>query len=78
MLAPLLMRFMICRPSITNRLSRSVTDSFPLEYLATAALVCSAILHYTRLHENLNIAGIRKMELVLKFADEAQLWVSSK
>ena len=65
------MQYMICRLSIISRLSRSVTDSLPLELLATVALVCSAILHYTRLNEYLNIAGIRKMELVLKFAGEA-------
>lgn len=68
---PLLMRCMTYPVSITLKWAVR-TQIVSLEgFLHSTALVCLAILHYTHLHEYLNIADIRKMELILKFKGEA-------
>ena len=71
MRVPLLMRCTIYLGSITSKLAVQAPIVSLESFLHRMALVCSAILHYTRLHEYLNIADVRKTELILKFKDGA-------
>jgi hypothetical protein len=65
------MQYMICLVGITIRRAAHQL-ALPLEgFLHSVALVCSAILHYTRRHVYLNIADIRNTELILKLKGEA-------
>lgn len=65
------MRSTTCLASITTRRAVHQLILSLESFLHSAALVCSAILLYTRPHVYLNIADIRNTELILKLKGEA-------
>jgi hypothetical protein len=72
MRALLFMRCTTCQVSITFKIAVQAWIASLNSFFRRTALVCSAILHYTHRHKYLNIAAVRKTELILKFEGEAE------